>query len=190
MSTASGNSGLASYSRPRSSRGGAAGLVLLAAMLSMGLTAGLFYAFVVSVMPGLARTDDQTFVTVMQLINEVIQNPAFTASSVGALVFTAVAAFLEHRLGARAAVRWILVALALYIVAIAITMGINVPLNDTLAAAGDPSRVADIAAVRNDFVGPWEAPHLVRTVACTLALACLGQALSWHGRGTAASPGG
>lgn len=176
------------HSRSAGSRSGVAGLVLGVAMLVMGLTAGLFYAFVVSVMPALARTDDQTFVTVMQQINDVIQNEAFFSTSVGAFVFTGAAAVLEHRLGARAAVRWILAALVFYVVAIAITMGINVPLNEMLAAAGDPSRAADLAAVRDDFEGPWVVAHAVRTVACTLALACLGRALSLHGRSEVARP--
>jgi uncharacterized membrane protein len=190
MDTFRGVAGPTNYSHPMGSRSGAAGLVLLVAMLSMGLMAGLFYAFDVSVMPGLARTGDQTFVTAMQQINAAIQNSVFGATFVGAFLLTATAAFLQHRNGARAAVRWILAALLLYVVALAITMGINVPLNDQLAAAGDPSRAVDIVAVRNNFEGLWEATNVVRTVACTLALACLGQALSLHGRRQAAGNGG
>lgn len=190
MGTTGENVGLTAYS-PGNSRGRAAGLVLLVAMLSMGLMAGLFFAYDVSVMPGLARTDDQTFVTVMQRINEVIlQNPAFNAASFGAFVFTGIAAFLEHRRSAGAAVRWILAALALYVVALAITMGVNVPLNDELVAAGDPSRAIDIVAIRNNFEGLWVATNMARTAACALALACLGQALLLHGRSTAAGSGG
>ena len=47
-----------------------------------------------------------------------------------------------------------------------------------LAAAGDPSRIVDLAAVRTNFEGLWVATNAVRTV----ALACLGRALSLHGR--------
>jgi uncharacterized membrane protein len=190
MDAASENAGLTAYSRPGNSRGGAAGLVLLIAMLSMGLMAGLFYAFDISVMPGLARTDDQTFVTVMQRINEAIQNPVFAGPFLGAFLFTGAAAFLAYRRGAGATVRWILAALALYIVALIITMGVNVPLNDKLAAADDASRALDIAAVRNNFEGLWETANMARTAACILALVCLGRALLCHGRVTAAGPGG
>ncbi|MGQ0778158.1 MAG: anthrone oxygenase family protein [Pseudonocardiales bacterium] len=182
MSTARDVADPATHPRPAGSRSGAAGPVLGAATLAMGLMAGLFYAFAVSVMPGLARTDDQTFVTVLQKINEAIQNAAFTATFFGAFVFTGAAAILQHRLGARAAVRWILAALALYVVALAITMGVNVPLNDMLAAAGEPSRAVNLAEVRNDFEGLWTATNVARAVACTLALACLGRALTLHGR--------
>lgn len=163
-------------------RRGAAGLVLGAATLAMGLIAGVFYAYACSVMIGLAKTDDRTFVDVMQRINVAIENPLFFASFFGALVLTAVAAVLERRLGSRAAFRWIVAALALYVVALAVTVGVNVPLNQDLADAGDPDRIADLAAVRHRFEGSWVTWNIVRTVATTAALACLGRALVLHGR--------
>lgn len=179
---ASHRSDLTEYPRHAGALSRAAGPVLGAAMVAMGLMAGLFYAYTISVMPGLARSDDRTFVTAMQNINWAIQNAAFLSAFVGAFVLTLAAAILQQRLGRRAAARWIAAALVLYVVTLAITMGVNVPLNDQLAAAGDPSRIVDLAAVRTNFEGLWVATNAVRTVVCTLALACLGRALSLHGR--------
>ncbi len=51
------------------------------------------------------------------------------------------------------------------------------PLNDQLAAAGDPHRLADPAAVRHTFEQPWVLWNTVRTVASTAALGCLARAL-------------
>jgi uncharacterized membrane protein len=59
------------------------------------------------------------------------------------------------------------------------------PLNDDLAAAGDPARIADVAAVRDHFEDPWVAWNIVRGVASTAALACLGWALVLYGRARA-----
>ncbi|MEV8633979.1 anthrone oxygenase family protein [Streptosporangium sp. NPDC051023] len=151
-------------------------------MVSMGLMAGLFYAFAVSVMPGLARTDDRTFVFAMQRINQAIENPAFATTFFGAFLFTGASAFVQYRLGMRAAARWVVAGLVLYVVALAITMGVNVPLNERLASAGDPSKIADLAAVRESFEGVWVTTNTVRALACTLALGCLGRALTLHGR--------
>ena len=50
---------------------------LIAATLGTGLIGGLFFGFATAVMPGLARTDDRTFVATMQGINEAILNPLF-----------------------------------------------------------------------------------------------------------------
>lgn len=158
-------------------RGRPAGIVLAAAAACVGLMAGTFFAFAVSVLPGLATVDDEKFVEVMNKLNASIQNnQAFLLTFTGAFVFSGAAAIMHHRLGARAAVRWILAGLALYVVAVVITMGFNVPLNEQLAKAGLPGADVDLAAVRADFEGPWHAYNVARTIAATLALVCLGRA--------------
>lgn len=120
-----------------------AGMVLGLAMIATGLSAGLLYSYACSVLPGLGQTSDRTFIDAMQQINKAIQNPVFFASFFGALALTAVAAAQQRRLGPGAATRWTMAALALYALALLVTVGANVPLNDHLAAAGDPARIAD-----------------------------------------------
>jgi uncharacterized membrane protein len=126
------------------------------ALVGMGLMAGLVFAFAVGVMPGLARADDRTLIDAMQQINERIENPVFFLVYFGAPV-----------LGV-----W-----ALYGIAILVTGGGNLPLNDELAQAGDPSRIRDVAEVRDDYYGPWVAWNIVRTVLHTAAFCALIPAL-------------
>jgi uncharacterized membrane protein len=171
---------------------GWAGLVLGAAVVAMALVAGLIYTFSVAVMPNLADADDRTFVATMQRFNE---NPAFQLSFTGALALTALAAVLQRRRGPEVAVRWTVAALVLYGIVFAVTLGVNVPLNDEIDRAGDPDRIADLGHVRNQFEGPWVAANIVRTLLCTAAVAALARALLLHGRSTtdrtaAASAGG
>jgi uncharacterized membrane protein len=90
---------------------------------------------------------------------------------VGALLFTLAAAV--SNLG-RAALPWILAALALYLIAFVVTITVNVPLNDGLKAAGNPDRISDLAGVREHFhEARWMAWNLVRVVTTTCAFACL-----------------
>ena len=77
---------------------------------------------------------------------------------------------------------WILAGAVLYLVVLVITFAINVPLNDRLDAAGDPSRIGDLHAVREQFEAAWVRANAVRTLACTLAFGCLTWALVLHGR--------
>jgi uncharacterized membrane protein len=158
------------------------GLVLGAALVAMALVAGLIYTFSVAVMPNLAGADDRTFVATMQRFNE---NPAFPLSFTGALVLTALAAVLQRRHGPEVAVRWTVAALVLYGIVVAVTFGINIPLNDEIDRAGDPDRIADLAHVRDRFEGPWVAANIVRTLLSTAAVAALARALFLHGRSTA-----
>jgi uncharacterized membrane protein len=158
-----------------------AGWGLGSAMVASGLMAGFFWAYSVSVMLGLGKSDDRTFVLAMQRINEAVQNAAFLPVFFGAFVLPAIAAVLHRRLGLRDATRWIVAAVILYGLALAVTFGINIPLNDQLDQAGDPDQIANLAAVRNDFEGPWVVWNVVRGLLSTAALACLGRALVLRG---------
>jgi uncharacterized membrane protein len=159
-----------------------AGLVLGAALLAISLVNALNYTFAVAVMPNLAGADDRTFVASMQRYND---NPVFALTYTVALVLIALAPVLQQRHSSRLALRWTIAALVLYVVVFAMTMGINVPLNYEIDQAGDPDRIADLAAVRDQFEIPWVVSNIVRTVLSTAAIAALAWAIFLHGRGTA-----
>jgi uncharacterized membrane protein len=156
---------------------------LLAATISMGLVAGVIVLYAHTIMPGLGRTDDRTFVGAFQAIDRAIINPWFLGGSFfGALVFTVVAVVAQ--LG-RDPLAWIAAALALYLVAFVVTLAVNVPRNDAIKAAGDPDRIADLAAVRERFnEARWRSWNLVRVATSTLAFALLAWALVLQGRST------
>jgi uncharacterized membrane protein len=159
-------------------------ILLLGATITMGLVAGVFALFAHTIMPGLRRTDDRTFVTAFQSIDRAIINPWFMLSAfLGALAFTVAAALtnLGHD-----ALPWILVAAGLYVVAFVVTVTVHLPLNDAIKTAGDPDCIADLAAVRARFnEARWAAWNLVRVLTSTGAFACLAWALVVYGRSTA-----
>ena len=144
---------------------------LVAAALATGLMAGLFFAFSTAVMPALRRTDDRTFVEVMQRINAAIQNGLFALIFAGALVATAVA--LPLHLGDRTTAWMIGAALALYALTLGLTFRVNIPLNNALDAAGPAAQLTDPGQVRADFERPWLRAHQFRTLACVAAFALL-----------------
>ncbi|MFB6601008.1 DUF1772 domain-containing protein [Streptomyces noursei] len=152
-------------------------VTLVAATVGTGLMAGLYFAFDISVMPGLGRGDDQTYVTAMRNINEAIDNGLFGLLFLGTFLATGLAAAQQQHGGRPTAARWGWLAFALYGLSTAVTATVNVPLNNQLARAG-----ADASAARSRFGGRWIAGNLVRTVACTAALAALGRVLTLHGR--------
>jgi uncharacterized membrane protein len=149
--------------------------VLVAAVITNGLMAGLFAAYSYAVMPGLGRAGDRTFVEAMQQTNAAILNGWFGICFGGAVVFAAVAVVL-HR--GRPGLGWILAGLVLYVAVLVVTFAVNVPLNDALAAAGN----ADPAGVRARFEGTWVRWNVVRAVLSTGAFGCLTWALATAGR--------
>ncbi|WP_406193307.1 DUF1772 domain-containing protein [Kitasatospora sp. NBC_01560] len=155
-------------------------ITLVAATITTGLSAGLFYAYACSVMPGLRGTEDRMFIEVMQRINVAILNGWFLLGFVGALATTAVAVALHlpadgHRVLPAAAA-----ALVFYVASLVVTRVINIPLNDALAAAGEPCGLADPAAVRGRFEARWVRWNVARALLCTAALGCLCWALVLH----------
>jgi uncharacterized membrane protein len=142
-------------------------MILIAATITTGLMAGLFFAFSYSVMPGLARSDDRTFVVAMQRINVAIINGWFATCFFGALVFTILAAILYLRKDAVFA--WVVAGLVLYVATLFITIRFNVPLNNRLAAAG----LDNAEPARQQFESSWVRWNIVRTITSVLAFGCL-----------------
>ncbi|MGH3824901.1 MAG: DUF1772 domain-containing protein [Pseudonocardiaceae bacterium] len=162
------------------------GATLVAATLTNGLLAGVFYAFAVSVMLGLRQVDNRTFVGAMQQINVAIENGWFLASFLGAPVLAALATVLHLSAGHRHALPWIAAGFVLAAAALIITVAVNVPLNNALDAAGGPDQIADLAAVRASFEAAWVRWNVARAVTSTAAFGCFIWALVLYGRTSAA----
>jgi uncharacterized membrane protein len=161
---------------------------LVAATLATGFVASIFVHWSNTIMPGLRSTDDRTFVTAYQQLDDAITNPLFLGFGfVGALLLTGLAGALQLSAGRRSALPWIAAAFVLYLAAFVITIGVNEPLNEEVRNAGDPDRIADLAAVRDDLKeSTWVAWNHVRSVASAIAFGCLAWALVVFGRTTPA----
>jgi uncharacterized membrane protein len=116
-------------------------------------------------------------------MDRAIINPWFMIFGFGGALVLAAAAAVANR--GMPAFPWIAVALGLYLVAVIVTMAVNVPLNDALKAAGDPARI-DVAQARAQFgEARWAAWNLLRVATSVPAFGLLGWALVLAGRATA-----
>lgn len=139
-------------------------LTLFTALLLTGLSAGLFYAWMVSVIPGTRRVADLTYLQSMQSINRAILNPAFFLIFFGSLLALAISTVQQYQAGM---LFWLLLAAtATYLFG---TFGVtalgNVPLNDALDVL-DLAELseAEIKAFRRSYEKKWNRLHLIRTV--------------------------
>lgn len=155
---------------------------LVAATITVGLTAGLLFGFACAVMPGLARADDRTFVAGFQLMDRAIINPLFLVVFAGAVVFPAGAVVLHLGDDQRSVLPWTVAALVLSLATVVITRAVHLPLNAQIQAAGHPDQIPDLAAVRAAFERRWVRWNLARTATSTAALACLAVSLFCSGR--------
>lgn len=156
---------------------------LLAAAVTTGLMAGVFGLYAHTIMPGLRRTDDRTFVGAFQAIDRAIINPLFIPTFLGTLALIGAAASLHLADGEGTIGAWIGAAFLLYLAVVAVTVIVHVPRNDEIKAAGDPDRIHDLATVRRRFEeARWTRWNHVRALTNTAAAGCLAWALVLHGR--------
>ncbi|PRX98900.1 DUF1772 domain-containing protein [Allonocardiopsis opalescens] len=163
-----------------------AAAALTAATVLTGLVAGLYYSFAMSVMPGLARADDRTFLETLRHINAAILNGWFALGFVGAPVLQVVAAVAVPFVpGGAAALPWLAAAFLCYVVTLLVTFRVNVPLNNALDAGGPAEGGPADAQRRRDFEAQWVRFNVVRAVFATASLASAAGGVLAYGLGTA-----
>ena len=159
------------------------GTALMTATITMGIGAGVYLLYSFVIMPGLARTDDRTFVGAFQQIDTAVVGRFLLVFFIGPLVFAVLAAALHLGEDDRTTLAWIATAIVLQLAIGGMTLRVNVPLNDDIKAAGDPSQIDDIAAVRERFnEARWVRSNNVRAATATAAFVCLAWALVLFGQ--------
>ncbi|WP_209559350.1 DUF1772 domain-containing protein [Frigoribacterium sp. PvP032] len=143
-------------------------LVAVLALFVNGLVAGLFFAFVVAVSPGLRRVDDGAFTGAFRAINAAILRPSFLVVFAAAPASAALLAVL-HVVDGSSASTWAVGAAAASVATFVITAARNVPLNEALARA-DVSGPTSASAARRAFESPWTRWNTVRTLTSTGAV--------------------
>lgn len=134
--------------------------VATAAAVACGVLGGVYLAFDLAVLPALRRAPvggpadpGET----MRAVNVAIVRPSFLALLFGAPALAVAAAVV-------APTPWTVSAAALQVAGLVVTLAVNVPHNDRLAAGGTWER----------FVGPWTRAHRVRTAAALLGAVVVG----------------
>ena len=147
------------------------------AAISVGLMAGVYFAFSAFVMQALDAAGRPAGMAAMQSINRIIVRslflPLFFASSLACLLL---AVFGVMQWGSAGAWQMVIGG-TLYVAGmLAVTAAANVPLNNALEAtdAGGP----DAEAMWRRYMQRWLPWNHVRTVSCTVSLVLLVAAIS------------
>src|SRR5689334_16707169 len=143
----------------------------LAAVILVGLAAGLFYSWDCAIAGGLGNLPDKEYLSAFQSINRVILNPYFFLSFMGSVILLPVAAWRTYRTGNPGAFYLMLAAAILYVVGVfGVTIGGNVPLNDMVDKFDIANASAEaIKAMRLKFESNWNSLQHIRTYAAILA---------------------
>jgi uncharacterized membrane protein len=149
----------------------------LAAVLALGLlasawSAGFFWSWSFTVMPGLDRAPAETAIVAMNRVNEGIRTAGFAFVFFGPLPLAALTAATAFTAGSGTAALLALASAVAYAAGvIGVTVMVNLPLNDGLAAA--PVTPDSAARIWNEYSSRWTAWTHLRTGAATLAFGLL-----------------
>jgi uncharacterized membrane protein len=149
------------------------GLLVLLTFLSAlggGLIAGVFFAFSAFVMTALGRLPPNQGMAAMQSINVAVLNPWFFAAFFGTAALCAILVIASFFRWSEPGAIFLLAGGLLYLVGtILVTMRLNVPLNDALAAAQPES--AQARGLWTRYLAEWTAWNHLRTAASLAAAA-------------------
>jgi uncharacterized membrane protein len=148
----------------------------VAAAISCGLVAGVFFAFSTFVMPALRRLSAPQGVGVMQSINVTVITPLFMLALFGAAAVCAVLAVLSIvHWGEKGAGLVLAGSIAYLLGTIVTTMAYHVPRNDKLSTLD--ANAADTARHWRHFYPQWTTMNHVRTISSIAATICFTLAL-------------
>lgn len=144
-------------------------IVLYIAVVLTGLSAGLFYAWAVSVIPGTKRVSDPVYLETMQQINRAILNPAFFLIFFGSLITLIISSVLHYRPSGTQS--WLIIASTLlYLGTFLVTTTGNVPLNNSLDAINlSEYSIEKANQFRTHYEVKWNRLHMIRTILSALS---------------------
>src|SRR5690554_4204472 len=157
--------------------------MLVITTLFAGLVAGLFFAWSVSVTPGLARLNDRGYLQAFQEMNRAIQNPIFLLVFMGLAILLPLLCFQVYSPGRNMRFWYVLGASLFYLLGvIAVTFMGNIPLNNKLDALNlDSMTTEQMASFRHGFEGKWNRLNVIRVICSSLSLLLLVMACLQNG---------
>jgi len=147
----------------------------LLSLLEAGALFGFFYAWVCSTMWGLDAADPRVAIEAMQAMNASVRNAVFAPVFFGTPVVTGITAFMLYRADQGPAALWFALATAVIaLLAVLLTMGINVPMNEALAQVAVPTDIEAARAIWLAYSPDWQFWNQLRTATSGLGLLMVG----------------
>lgn len=137
--------------------------ILYVAIFLSGLSAGFFYSWLVTVIPGTKKVPDISYLQTMKSINKEILNPYFFIIFFGTFLLLIICTYMHWE--SKVVSSLLVASTVFYAGVIGVTILGNIPLNDQLEAT-DISVLdkTSLTEFRSKFEIPWNLFHLLRTL--------------------------
>lgn len=139
-------------------------------ILCAGALFGFFYTMSISIMPGLDLTQSYSAITANQEIGHATQNYYFATPMIGTLILCIILISLHFKAGHKTKATYIAVALLAFAGMIAVTLMLNVPLNQILDGAIVTPEQPNLNQVWDAYSIDWQGYNWLRTLLSGLTL--------------------
>ncbi|TIM25123.1 MAG: DUF1772 domain-containing protein [Mesorhizobium sp.] len=144
-----------------------------------GAIFGFFYAWVRSTMWGLDQADPRVAIEAMQAMNASVRNAVFFPAFFLTPVVLGLTAAAMRFSGRKSPALWFAAATLVYLTSgLFLTLAVNVPMNEALAAIPVPKDIETAREIWQDYSGRWQFWNQARTIASGIALAFAGFGLA------------
>ena len=150
-------------------------LILIAAIISTGLMAGIFFTWTNAVKPGIGTLDDMTYMKAFQAMNRLILNPLFYVVFILPVLTISISTYMSFGSTKLYVFELFLLSTLLYVLGVfLITILGNIPLNDLLENTDlEKISLTELSDLRGKIENKWNNFNLIRTVSSFISFLLL-----------------
>lgn len=150
-------------------------IILVLAILSTGLMAGIFFTWTNAVTPGIGKLSDMGYLRALQSMNRVILNTSFRIVFIGAVIAVALVPLFYYQTSPNY-IFWTFIAVFIiyWIGVFAVTFLGNIPLNRMLDNTNlETISIENAKTLRMAIETKWNNLNLIRTITSTISFLLL-----------------
>ncbi len=142
-------------------------IILILAIITSGLMAGIFFTWSNAVTPGIGKLHTMEYLRALQSMNRVILNPTFRVVFIGAVIMTALAPIVMYKAYPSTIILLLVLVFIIYWIGVfGVTFLGNIPLNRLLDTTNlDTISIENATALRTTIEAKWNYLNHIRT--CT-----------------------
>ena len=150
-------------------------LIIIVAILSTGLMAGIFFNWTNAVKPGIGTLDDMTYMKAFQAMNRLILNPLFYIVFILPVLTISISTYMSFGSTKLYVFELFLLSTLLYVLGVfLITILGNIPLNDLLENTDlEKISLTELSDLRGKIENKWNNFNLIRTVSSFISFLLL-----------------
>ncbi|MAD50615.1 MAG: hypothetical protein CMC95_04890 [Flavobacteriales bacterium] len=150
-------------------------LIIIVAILSTGLMAGIFFTWTNAVKPGIGTLDDMTYMKAFQAMNRLILNPLFYIVFILPVLTISISTYMSFGSTKLYVFELFLLSTLLYVLGVfLITILGNIPLNDLLENTDlEKISLTELSDLRGKIENKWNNFNLIRTVSSFISFLLL-----------------